>query len=138
MVMTVEQTVEIGADRRISLDLTVPETVPGGKTQVVVLFIPQTAATGTGKSEGEPQAGFGLGTVPAEQLKKLLADSAQPSDKSYNVPLDLREAQIAISFNSGKSHKDKSFIKHAGCLKNSHLFQGDSVAIQKEMRSEWD
>jgi hypothetical protein len=50
----------------------------------------------------------------------------------------MREAQMMISRNSGKSHKDKSFAKYAGCLKNSSLFRGDSVTIQKEMRSEWD
>jgi hypothetical protein len=76
--------------------------------------------------------------VTAEQLKKLLVNGAQPLSKIYNAPLDLREAQMTISRNSGNCHKDKSFTKYAGCLKNSSLFKGDSVAIQKELRCEWD
>jgi hypothetical protein len=130
MVMTLEKTVEIGADRHISLDFTVPETLPCGETQIVVLFIPGTAAVGASKS--------GLGMVTAEQLKKLLANGSRPFSENYNALLDLREAQLTISRNSGKSHKDMSFTKYAGCLKNSSLFKGDSVAIQKEMRSEWN
>jgi hypothetical protein len=129
MVMTLEKTVEIGADRHISLDFTVPETLPCGETQVVVLFIPEPAARA---------AKSGLGMVTVEQLKKLLVNGAQPFSETHNAPLDLREAQMAISRNSGKSHKDMSFTKYAGCLKDSSLFKGDSAAIQKEMRSEWD
>jgi hypothetical protein len=48
MVMTLEKTVEIGADRHVSLDFTIPETFPCGETQIVVLFIPGTAAAGAG------------------------------------------------------------------------------------------
>jgi hypothetical protein len=137
MVMTLEKTVEIDADRHISLDFTAPETLPCGETQVVVLFIPGTAAAGAGKSGGEPHPklskgqqgsaeGSGLGMVTAERLKKLLANGSQSFSENYNAPLDLREAQLTISRNSGKSHKDMSFTKYAGCLKNSSLFKGDS------------
>jgi hypothetical protein len=31
-----------------------------------------------------------------------------------------------------------SMKKYAGCLKDSLIFEGDPVAIQRKMRDEWD
>jgi hypothetical protein len=36
--VTLEKTVEISKDKRLHLDLTLPETVPSGKTSVVLVF----------------------------------------------------------------------------------------------------
>jgi hypothetical protein len=30
-----------------------------------------------------------------------------------------------------------SMLKYGGCLKDSHIFDGDSVEIQRRMRDEW-
>jgi hypothetical protein len=38
--ITIEQTVDIPADRHLQLDMTLPESVPGGRTRVALAFSP--------------------------------------------------------------------------------------------------
>jgi hypothetical protein len=80
----------------------------------------------------------GLKTITAEQLKTLVGDGLKKVPQTgYRQPLDLREARMEIAWASEKPHAGKSFAKYAGCLKGSPLFEGDSVAIQRAMRNEW-
>jgi hypothetical protein len=126
--MTVEQIVEIPADRRLVLN--VPPEIPAGR--VILTFSPAAPL-----AEG-PGEDTGLNIITVEQLKALVGDGLEKLSRTgYRQPLDLREAQMEIAWASGKPHDGKSFSKYAGCLKNSPLFAGDSVAIQREMRNEW-
>jgi hypothetical protein len=101
--MTIQRTIDIPADRKIQMIL--PENVPSGKVEVVLEFKPAAAA----------------GVKPV--CKSVRA----------NPPVDLREARIALAWNSGRT--DDSSRKYAGCLKGKNIFTGDPVAIQRKMRA---
>ena len=127
--MTIQQTIDIPANRKIHLDLTLPEGAPFGKTELVLEFKPAAAVKNA----------RGMEMISAEQLKTLLLGGRGiAAQGEYNAPLDLRETQQAIAWKSGKKIAAQSFAKYAGCLKDSGVFEGDSVAIQREMRREWD
>jgi hypothetical protein len=126
MMMTIQQTVDIPADRKLHLDLELPETVPTGHTEVQITFSPAPAKVG-------PK----LGMLTTEQLKTLLGSGE--ISQSYNKEiLERREAIIDLAWQYGKPHQEHSLFKHAGCLKDSGVFDGDAMEIQKEMRREWE
>jgi inorganic pyrophosphatase len=79
--MTIEQTVEIPADHRLTIE--VPPEIPAGKATITVSISP-------------------------------------------------RENTIKIS------RQMRHIMKFYGCLKNSQVFEGDPVEIQRQMRTEWD
>jgi hypothetical protein len=122
--MTIEQTIEIPANGWVHLDL--PPELAGTSGKVVI-----TAPV-------VPVENIGVEMITAEQLKTLFeGERLKIRAADLKRPLDLREAQQEIAWTTGKSHAGKSFEKYAGCLENTAIFEGDSVAIQKEMRSEW-
>jgi hypothetical protein len=113
--ITIEQTVDVPANGRISLVL--PKTVPSGKANLRLIFTPiQTETPGDEKE---------VTTRPMPVSKKT----------HCNPPLDMREAHIAFAWNTGRT--DDSSRKYAGCLKGKSVFAGDPVEIQRKMRSEW-
>jgi hypothetical protein len=128
--MVIEQTVEIPADHRIILEI--PPEVPAGKT--ILTFSPAPAAF----AAPLPEENTDLKMITAEQLKTLAGETLKKiPTREYRQPSDLREARMEIAWAAGKSHAGKSFVKYAGCLKDSPVFEGDSVMIQRNIRSEW-
>jgi hypothetical protein len=117
--VTIQQTVDIPADRRLTLE--VPETVPHGKSTVKVIFTP---------INGEKDKTASLGEVPQGTSPKKATHT--------NYPQDLREAQIELAFKTMPGHADKDPSRtFAGCLKGKNVFKGDPVEIQRKMRDEW-
>jgi hypothetical protein len=122
--MTIEQTIEIPADRRVHLDLPLPETTPTGRAEVQITITMVPAS----KKE-EPK----LGMFTTEQLKTLIGANV-PDLPNSNGVLERREALQALAWQYGKPRKEHSLFKYAGCLKESGIFDGDSMDIQREMR----
>jgi hypothetical protein len=83
--MTIEQNIEIPADRRITLEL--PAQIPAGTARIKVFVSPDTKA-----------------------VKKTVKMSRQM----------------------------RKIMQFYGCLKDSQVFEGDPMEIQRRMRSEWD
>jgi hypothetical protein len=79
--MTIEQTVEIPADHRLTIE--VPPEIPAGKAKITVFISPR------------------------ENTTKM-------------------------------SRQMRHIMKFYGCLKDSKVFEGDPVEIQRQMRAEWD
>ncbi|MDR3276670.1 MAG: hypothetical protein LBT11_05615, partial [Treponema sp.] len=101
--MMIQQTIDIPADRRIHLDLTLPETVPSGKSDLCMVFVP----------------------VQAKAVEQKVTVSPPAGKKEHNnAPLDYREASIALAWGS---RPDDSSRKYAGCLKGKGIFKGDPV-----------
>jgi hypothetical protein len=62
--IAIEQTVDIAADRQLHLDMTLPETMPSGRTSVVLVF----------PSDKEPSSSYTPERVPTiEELKAKAA-----------------------------------------------------------------
>jgi hypothetical protein len=112
--MMIQQTIDIPADRRIHLDLTLPETVPSGKSELRLVFTPVQ-----GKA-----AELEASTIPIP-IKR----------QHNNPPLDHREASIALAWGARTNDSSR---KYAGCLKGKGIFTGDPVEIQRKMRNEWE
>lgn len=78
---TIQKTINIPADHRVRLDLTLPDSLPVGKAEIRLIITPA----------------------------------------AESIP----------------NPRKKSFADLFGCLKDSGVFEGDSVEIQREMRDEW-
>jgi hypothetical protein len=115
--ITIQKTIDIPADRRLTLDL--PKNIPSGRVNVCMVFDTSTE-TAASLTEAEPPAAE---TPP------------RGDDAPALYPLDRREAINAIAWNYGKQN-DSSRV-YAGCLKGKGVFKGDPVAIQRKMRDEW-
>jgi len=107
--MTVEQIVEIPADRRIALE--VPRTVPVGKT--ILSFTPV--------SVGEPR--------PSTSAAGSVSQTASVSPKTTAEARQMAEAKAA-------DPNRKPLSRHFGVLKD--LWEGDPVEYQRNLRDEWD
>jgi hypothetical protein len=75
--------------------------------------------------------------LTAEQLKTLIGANAPDLPKSAKV-LDRREALVDLALQREKPRTEHSLFKYAGCLKDSGVFDGDAMDIQREMRREWE
>ncbi|GHT92764.1 hypothetical protein FACS1894140_5260 [Spirochaetia bacterium] len=102
-----QQTVDIPADRRIHLDVTLPKDAPRGQTTVVLTFVQQK----DGAAERP------AGTLPTiGELKREAAEKAAARQASGKKPFDaLRASPHRRQFFGGQ----------------------DGMDIQREMRSEW-
>jgi hypothetical protein len=111
--ITIQQIVDIPASRRISFDL--PKTVPSGRASVVLVF-------------DAPDVPYGkIATLPGQDIprqfptiEELKAEAARKTTERLADP------------------SRDSLARYAGCLADSRIFEGDTVAIQREMRDEWD
>jgi hypothetical protein len=115
--MTLQQTVTIPADRRLYLDL--PETAPTGHAEVLI-----TITLSPSPAHGEPK----LGMLTTEQLKTLMSADVPDMPRSIEV-LERREALQSLAWQYGKSRKEHSLFKYAGCLKDSGVFDGDAMIV---------
>jgi hypothetical protein len=113
--ITIQRTVDIPADRHLMFDLTVPETIPAGKAQVLVVLADNSAPQDTGPLDRLLAHKF-------PTIEEIKAEAAQKAAK--------REAAIKATGKDPIMELRDSF-KHAP-------FAGvDGVAYQREMRDEW-
>jgi hypothetical protein len=162
--------VDIPADRKLHLDLELPETMPVGATELVLTFknvspgkpvLPRfsmerieawsrapeiQSLVGALKGIDLPadvsikdirekrlEEKYDIGAITAEQLKNLPGSNGASPIYTKEV-LERKEAMIDLARQYGKPHQEHSLFKHAGCLKDSGVFDRDAMEIQKEMR----
>jgi hypothetical protein len=105
--MTLEQTIDIPADRKLYLEL--PETVPSGRTKVIINFetlSPRTVTPNPGKFSPELQAA-------------------------------IKEAEEKRAWRLAHPEEFKARMKKA--REGGPLFGGiDGLEYQRKVRSEWD
>ncbi|MHC6204541.1 hypothetical protein ACYULU_15280 [Breznakiellaceae bacterium SP9] len=104
--MTIEQTIDIPASRRLTID--VPSDIPVGP--VILTFTPKSE-----KPHWTPEP-------PLPRVHTLEEAIAQAEAQAAR-----RRADPSIPLFNGMG----------GCLKDSTAFDGDPVAIQRELRDEW-
>jgi hypothetical protein len=112
--ITIQQTVNIPADRRLIVDL--PPEVPSGKVSVVLSF-PQAADTPSPK-DSDPLSRLLSHKFPT--IEEIKAEAAQKTKERLADP------------------SRDSLKRYAGCLADSAVCEGDPVTIQRKMRDEWD
>ncbi|GHV07733.1 hypothetical protein AGMMS50229_15020 [Campylobacterota bacterium] len=120
--MTIQKTVEIPASRRLTIE--VPREVPLGR--VVLTFTPKPAKSVKTKStktkSTKPEKPHWTPEPPLPRVHTLEEAIAQAEAQAAR-----RLADPSIPLFNGMW----------GCLKDSKAFEGDPVAIQREMRDEW-
>jgi hypothetical protein len=127
--MTIEQTIEIPANRRLHLDFDLPMTANIGPAKVILEF-PATGAADTKMTENIPPAPDEVEDAAweAEILRKRAEGIA--ADPEIQAILK-RAAERAADPNRPKL--SRLFGSHPG------IFGGiDPVAYQRSMRDEWD
>jgi hypothetical protein len=107
--ITIQQTVDIPADRRLYLEL--PKSVPSGKVTVALVFTPAEVEAGSPGKHYHPPLGL-------DEAKAVIAEKIRHRE-------------------NGEVCEDSS-RKYAGCLKGKNIFKGDPVEIQRKLRNEWD
>jgi hypothetical protein len=108
--ITIQETVDIPADRRLSIKL--PESVPSGRSSITLIFTPAQAETQI------PQKSHCNTPLTLQEAKAIIAEKIRRKE-------------------NGEICEDSS-RKYAGCLKGKNIFKGDPVEIQRKMRDEWD
>ncbi|MHC6204555.1 hypothetical protein ACYULU_15350 [Breznakiellaceae bacterium SP9] len=106
--MTIQQTVDIPSDRRLVLDLMLPEAAPVGRSEVTVTLKP--ARTSSGESEDT--------ALPATAIEDL---KRQAAEKTARRRLERR----------------KPFEGLYGALKDSKSLEGDPMELVRRWRDEW-
>jgi hypothetical protein len=72
--MTIEQTVEIPANRHVRLDFDVPAEIPAGSTKIELKFTPVTIRRANGEGSALPEASTRFPLKPeADEKKRRLA-----------------------------------------------------------------
>jgi hypothetical protein len=106
----IQQTIDIPANRRLSLEL--PKSVPSGKSSVRLFFTPAQTETPVSKRHHYNPP------LTLADAKAVIAER-------------IRHKEV------GETIEDSS-RKFAGCLNGKNIFKGDPVEIQRKMRDEWD
>ncbi|MDR2098175.1 MAG: hypothetical protein LBP37_06615 [Spirochaetaceae bacterium] len=110
--LTIEQTVDIPADRHLHLDMALPKSVPGGRTRVVLAFSPADAA-----ESPAPETHAGVYTPePFPSIEELKAEAAAHYAEMQRTGVD-------------------PLARFAGCLKD--VFPEDGLEYQRKIRDEW-
>jgi hypothetical protein len=117
--MTIEQTIDIPRDRCLSIEL--PESAPCGSATVVVTVIPSMTARWPDTQSNQGQTAQMRTPLPVVQAEVM----------------DIQDACLDTALHCGRPHEKQSLFKYAGCLKDSGIFEGDAMDIQRSMRSEW-
>ena len=110
--LTIEQTIDIPTDRRLHLDMTLPPSVPSGRTSIVLVF---PTAEGAEKAEGEAPRSHT--PEPSPSIEELMEDARQKTAARLACP-------------SGDPLQ-----KYCGCLKDA--FPEDGLEYQRRLRDEW-
>jgi hypothetical protein len=107
--VTIQQTIDIPASRKVHLDITLPEDMPCGRTELVLDFRPSAAHAG---ASGKPR------------LDPILEKA-------------LREAEEKWAYN--QAHPEELKTSLARLRENGPLFGGaDGVEFQRKIRDEWE
>jgi hypothetical protein len=110
--ITIEQTVDIPADRRLRLDMTLPQSVPSGRADIVlVLSVAEPA------EKAEEEASRIYTPKPFPTIEELKEEARQKTAARLACP-------------SGDSLQ-----KYCGILKD--VFTEDGVEYQRKLRDEW-
>jgi hypothetical protein len=116
--ITIQQTVDIPASHRLTLD--VPQEVPEGRASVVLVF-----------SEAKEKPGN-----PAENRRQEIIDAhifaPFPTLEELKAEAERKTAEQQAYFEA--TGKDP-LQKYCGALKD--VFDEDGVVIQRRMRNEW-
>jgi hypothetical protein len=108
--IAIEKTIEITADGRLRLDITLPKTIPGGRTNVVLVFpFVEGPVSETPDTSCSWEPFLGIEELKNEAKRKTAERFADPSGDSLQ--------------------------KYCGCLQS--LFPEDGVECQRKMRDEW-
>jgi hypothetical protein len=107
--VTIEQTVDVPADRRLHLDLVLPQTMPSGRTSVMLVF-PVSA-----KNKEVPRP---YRTEPAPTIEELKAEAAAKYAKMRETGID-------------------PWQQFRESLHGKTIFGEDGVEYQRRMRDEW-
>jgi hypothetical protein len=114
--ITIEQTVDIPADRHLRLDMALPKSVPGGRTHVVLTFSPAEAA-----ESPAPETHAGVYTPePFPSIEELKAEAKQKAAERY---AEMQRTGL------------DPLARFAGCLK--YVVPEDGLEYQQKMRDEW-
>jgi hypothetical protein len=108
--IAIEKIIEITADGRLRLDITLPKTIPGGRTNVVLVF--PSLKNPSSEAENTPclwEPFPGIEELKNEAGRKTAERLADPSGDSLQ--------------------------KYCGCLKG--FFPEDGVEYQRKLRDEW-
>jgi hypothetical protein len=80
-----------------------------------------------------------------EQIVEIPADRRIIVELPPDIPTGAARLKLSVSHDgeavkkTGKmSRQMRGLLKLYGCLRDSPIFEGDPVEIQKEMRAEWD
>jgi hypothetical protein len=116
--MTIQQTIDIPASRRLYLEL--PDTAPTGhaEIQLTISLVPPHAKAAPGD----------------ERLEKLLKPFPSLEELKFE---ELKREAAEKTLRRLADPANDPMRKYAGCLKDSSVFEGDPVDIQREMRDEW-
>jgi hypothetical protein len=137
--MTIEQTIDIPADRKVHFDLVVPESVPCGRTSVILEF-PQEPKVRKPVVPGEDdEDGLNLHPTPEQIAAAQGPISKEPFRPSY---ASLEEVLAAAARRREAEKTDpslNSLEKFHGIWKDSKAW-GQDVNVEAEirkMRDEW-
>jgi hypothetical protein len=112
---TIEKTVDISADRRLQLDLTLPKTVPSGKTNIVLVFS-STETFGFDVRESPPP----YMTEPFPAIGELMVEAERKAVERF---AEMEKTGV------------DPLQKYCGILKD--VFPEDGLEYQRRMRDEW-
>jgi hypothetical protein len=110
---TIQQTLEIPINRRLHLDLDLPDEIVPGMAEVMLVFA---------------QSEYPKASTETQKISNL---------RSYlqaNTPRTLEEAKKEAAAKAADPNR-KPFSRHCGTLKGSF---GDGLAYQQAMRNEWE
>ncbi|MDR1095986.1 MAG: hypothetical protein LBL31_06325 [Spirochaetaceae bacterium] len=111
IMITIEKTVDISEDGRLHLDLTLPKTVPSGKTNVVLVF-------------------------PAAETSEFEVRETPPPYIGEHFPtIEELKAEATVRFAEMERTGVDPLAPFAGCLKD--VFPEDGLEYQRRMRDEW-
>jgi hypothetical protein len=110
--MTIEQTVDIPADKRLRLDVTLPETMTASQADVVLIIVPRSASITAQPEDIRAQL------TPLRTIEECIA-----------------EAKKKAEWERVSGHKPFEALRNR---KGPPLFGGeDGLVIQRRMRDEW-
>jgi hypothetical protein len=80
-----------------------------------------------------------------EQIVEIPADRKITVELPPDTPTGAARLKLSVSHDEGTvqktgkmSRQTRALLKLYGCLRDSPLFEGDPIEIQKKMRAEWD
>jgi hypothetical protein len=128
--MTIQQTIDIPADRRVHFEFLVPQEIPTGVAEVAIIFSgaakPKTATTGKG---WRSLRGLYAGLEPPDAY---LEQRQAENELEYEL-----EKEAAAKTAKRVAEGRRPFEGLRGSLQNSGIFSGDPVEIIRKMRDEW-